>query len=255
SLFGPAQWRGGIAQGPDNYILSKSLPVEGGINRVLLRALPQAGKIVLTATSEGLKSAAIEIASHPVSITDGLSIALPNTGLTSYLGRGPTPPGDSITVTRKPVRIVNATAGASSDQAALSFDDNETTSWSNDGKLATGWIQYDLAQPALVSEITLKLGGWRTKSYPLRITVDGQEVFTGNTPQSLGYVTIPVKPMTGKQVKIELIGATVQRDAFGTIVELKNPANAATIGSAGNAKGTLNIIEAEVYEPVTQSQD
>jgi len=30
-LKGPAEWRGGIAQGPENYILSKDLPVEGGV--------------------------------------------------------------------------------------------------------------------------------------------------------------------------------------------------------------------------------
>lgn len=36
---GPAEWRGGIAQGKDNYILSKDLPVECGINRALIRSL------------------------------------------------------------------------------------------------------------------------------------------------------------------------------------------------------------------------
>ena len=49
-LQGPAEWRGGIAVGPDNYILSKELPVECGINRVILRSQPQAGKIVLNAS-------------------------------------------------------------------------------------------------------------------------------------------------------------------------------------------------------------
>src|SRR5690606_41546539 len=34
---GPMDWRGGIAQGPNNYILSESLPVEAGVNRVMLR--------------------------------------------------------------------------------------------------------------------------------------------------------------------------------------------------------------------------
>jgi hypothetical protein len=48
-LGGPAEWRGGIAQGPDNYILSKSLPAECGVNRVLVRATTNAGKIRLKA--------------------------------------------------------------------------------------------------------------------------------------------------------------------------------------------------------------
>ena len=86
--------------------------------------------------------------------------------------------------------------------------------------------------------------------YSLRITVDGKEVFSGNTPTSLGYVTIPVKPTRGKRVAIELSGSTVNRDAFGDIVELENQANAATSGSESTAKGNLNIVEVEIYEPV-----
>ena len=39
TLDGPAEWRGGLAQGPDNYILSKDLPVECGVNRVIIRSL------------------------------------------------------------------------------------------------------------------------------------------------------------------------------------------------------------------------
>lgn len=250
ALSGPAEWRGGIAQGPDNYILSRRLPVEGGVNRVIVRSATQAGKITLTAAAEGLKPATIEITSKPVRVTDGVGAALPDAGLPSYLQRGPTPRGESFRMVRKPVRIASVKAGANSDKAGLSFDDNEETSWSNDDSRATGWIQYELAQPATVNELTLKLGGWRSKSYPIRITVDGKEVFRGDTPQSLGYVTIPVKPTRGQRVAIELIGSTVQRDAFGNIVELENQANAATTGGQSTARGNLNIVEAEIYEPV-----
>ncbi|MES2465222.1 MAG: discoidin domain-containing protein, partial [Armatimonadota bacterium] len=143
-------------------------------------------------------------------------------------------------------------AGANGDKAALTFDDNEETSWSNGDNRAGGWIQYELAEPATVSELTLKLGRWRERSYPIRITIDGKEVFRGNTPQSLGYITIPVTPTRGRNVGIELIGATVNRDAFGGIVELENPANAATTGGSATAKGSLSIVEVEIYEPVTR---
>ncbi len=51
---GPAEWCGGIAQGKDNYILSKDLPVECGINRALLRSLTTAGKVRITAKADGL---------------------------------------------------------------------------------------------------------------------------------------------------------------------------------------------------------
>ncbi|RYX86365.1 DUF4982 domain-containing protein [bacterium] len=247
-LSGPAQWRGGIAQGPDNYILAKSLPVEGGINRVIVRSLPQAGKISLTASADGLKTATVALTSLPVKASDGVSSTFPDANLPSFLGRGATPRGEAIQMMRQPVRIASVKAGANSDKAALSFDDDEETSWSNDEALANGWIQYTLAQPATVSELTLKLGGWRSKSYPIRITVDGQEVFSGKTPQSLGYVTIPVKPTKGKSVGIELIGATVNRDGFGSIVEVENQANAATTGGQNMSKGNLNIVEVEIYE-------
>ncbi|HYX41718.1 MAG TPA: DUF4982 domain-containing protein, partial [Pyrinomonadaceae bacterium] len=80
SLVGPAEWRGGIAQGPDNYILAKSLPVENGVNRVIIRATPQAGKIVVRATADGLKPAAIEVVSRPVQVQDGLSLEMPDAG-------------------------------------------------------------------------------------------------------------------------------------------------------------------------------
>ena len=46
---GPAEWRGGIAQGKDNYILSKDLPVECGINRALIRSLTTPGTVRITA--------------------------------------------------------------------------------------------------------------------------------------------------------------------------------------------------------------
>jgi hypothetical protein len=250
SLTGAAEWRGGIAQGPDNYILSKSLPVEGGVNRVNVRSSTQAGSIGLTATAEGLKAATIELTSKPVQGNDGLSSVLPDTGVPSYLERGPTPAGESFQMIRKPVRIVSAKAGVNGDKAAQSFDDNEETSWSNDDNRANGWIQYELAQPATVNELTFKMGRWRERGYPIRITVDGKEVFRGETPQSLGYVTIPVKPTKGKNVGIELIGSAVNRDAFGNITELENQANAATTGGGNTAKGNLTIVEAEIYEPV-----
>jgi beta-galactosidase len=250
ALTGPAQWRGGIAQGPDNYILSKSLPVEGGINRVALRSQLQSGKISLTATAKGLKSASIELTSKAVSIKDGLSSFFPDAELPSYLDRGPTPRGASFQMLRQPIKIVGVKAGANLERAAQSFDDNERTSWSNDDDRAKGWIEYQLERPAKVSEITLKMGGWRNKSYPIRIKIDGTEVWSGDTPQSLGYITIPFEPTTGKTLSIELTGSTVQRDAFGAIVELENEANADTIGGGKAAKGSLNIVEVEIYEPI-----
>lgn len=249
TLAGPGEWRGGIAQGPGNYILSKSLPVECGVNRVIIRAGNHPGRILLSATSAGLKEAKVEIASQPVQMSNGLSLSSSADLLPAYLGRGPTPARNRVAVTRTSVRIVGVSTGVNSEKALSSFDDNEVTSWSNDGRLATAWIKYTLARPARIGEVTLKLGGWRTRAYPLRISVDDEVVFTGVTSQSLGYVTIPFSPAKGRSLKIELTGSARAFDAFGNIVELTDPKNAAVTGGSGDAKGTLEIVELEVYEP------
>ncbi|HZB44243.1 MAG TPA: hypothetical protein VE360_03315, partial [Pyrinomonadaceae bacterium] len=228
----------------------KALPVEGGVNRVLLRSTTEAGKVVVKATSAGLKPASVELVSRPVKVADGLSLEMPGDGLPSFEGRGPTPRGDSVTVTRRAVPIVSAAAGANADRAATSFDDNEVTSWSNDGKRATAWIEYEFARASRVGEVTLKLGGWRTRSYPVRVSVDGKVVFDGVTPQSLGYVTLSFAPASGKSLKIELTAAAAERDAFGQVTELADPKNAETAGGRGDAKGSLDIVEIEIYEPV-----
>ncbi|MBN1362256.1 MAG: DUF4982 domain-containing protein [Sedimentisphaerales bacterium] len=247
TVDGPAGWRGGIAQGPDNYILATSFPVECGVNRALIRSTTQAGKIVVRANAEGLKPASVEISSRAVEVIDGLARTFPAGGLPSYLGRGPTPTGPSFTVSRVSVPIVSASAGVNQDRAALSFDDNETTGWSNDGSLNTAWITYEFDQPAPVSEIGLKLSGWRTRSYPLRITVDGREVLKGDSERNLGYYMVSFPPVTGKSVTVELVGANRDRDAFNIVEITGQKDEAATLRSDRAARGTLNIIEVEFY--------
>jgi hypothetical protein len=172
---------------------------------------------------------------------------MPDAGLPSYLERGPTPAGESFKTTRHPVHIASVSAGANSDQTARSYDDDETTGWANDGKLATAWIKYEFDRAMSVGEVRLKLGGWRERSYPIRITVDGQEVFNGKTPTSLGYVTLPLKRVNGKSLKIELTGPSVSNDTTN-ITELNAPKNTTDPAlSGGEAKGTLNIFEVEIY--------
>jgi hypothetical protein len=256
-LKGPAEWRGGIAKGPDNYILSKSLPVECGVNRVLIRSKIEAGEITLTADSEGLKPAVVEVVSEPMKVIDGLSREIPGTGLPSYLGRGPTPRGPSYTVSRIPVRISDTSAGANADEADHSYDDNELTSWSNDGNVDTAWIKYDFAEPATVSEVVMKLHNWRRTSYSIRISVGEKEVYRGDTARSLGYVTIPFEPTVGKSLTVALQGVGREEDAFN-IVELSGQRDQAGDNS-GNRSGragesnNLKIVEIEIYEEVGSS--
>jgi beta-galactosidase len=243
---GPAEWRGGIAQGPDNYILAKSLPVEGGVNRVLLRSTTQAGDIVVTASAAGLRGATLTLHSLPVKVAGGLATPLAGASLPSRLGRGPTPSTPSYKVSRIAAQISAVAAGSNAEAAANSFDDDETTSWTSAKGADQAWIAYTLARPALLTEATFKLAGWRERSYPLRITVDGQEVYQGETPKNLGYVTLPLKPVRGSVVRIELVGLASENDAF-KLVEVANQAITDT-GANRTSTGVLSIVEAEFYE-------
>jgi hypothetical protein len=254
TLEGAAEWRGGIAQGPNNYILSKSLPVEGGINRVILRSLPQAGDIELIAMSNGLKSNSIKFASKPFTQENGLSLTKPSDGLASNLDRGATPLTSSYSISRIPLEVKSVRAGSNQNLAASSFDDNERTDWNNDGNLSTAWIEYELKKASNLSEITMKLNNFRTRSYPILITVDGKEVFRGNTERNLGYVTIPFTPIKGKNVKIELIDnkdVNLVGDVFGMEEVGGKKLDDGVARDDIQAKGRLSILEIEFYERVT----
>jgi hypothetical protein len=251
TLSGDATWRGGIAQGEGNYILSKSLPVENGVNRVLLRSTANAGKITLKASSENLKPAEIELNSKPFSSINGLSLEMPFDNLPVNLSRGATPFGESFTRTRQTIEIADVSSGSNSDKAKNSFDDNELTDWTSDGKSENAWIKYDLAQSASINQVVLKLIGWRTNSYPIQISVDDKIVFTGNSPRSLGYVTFSFPPTAGKSVKIALTGSASNRDAFGNIIEVTGtPDNQSSADKGG--KNMLGIVEAEIYAPISR---
>jgi beta-galactosidase len=64
-LTGSGTWRGGYNSGKINSINHPYLDLEAGINRVAVRAARTAGKITLTARSEGLKSATSAVESLP----------------------------------------------------------------------------------------------------------------------------------------------------------------------------------------------
>jgi beta-galactosidase len=246
-LEGAAEWRGGMAQGPDNYILSKDLPVECGVNRVLIRSTTQAGKIVLTAKADGLRPATLTLNTLPVMVKQGLSTQLPADGLPSNLSKGPTPLTPSFTWKRQALTIVKATAGAHADSAFESYDDNELTEWNNGRQLSDAWIEYELREVATVREVTFKLNNFRSRTYPILITVDGKEIFKGNTARSLGYFTAVCTPHKGKKVRISLLGNTTTQDNNSVEVSGKKLDDGVARNDA-NATGTLSIIEVEIYQ-------
>lgn len=247
-LEGAAQWRGGIAQGrEDNYILSTSVPVECGVNRVLLRAMNQPGRLHLTARAEGLTPATLNLESRPVDVVGGLSTNKPWEGLPSFLEYGPTPSGPSINATRLPIEITSTSAGANADDAIYSLDDNELTSWHSGGDSGDAWITYHFDKTQVIEQVCLKLDRWRTTSYPIRLLVDGKAVWSGNTPRSLGYVTLSFEPVRGRSLTVALDGVTSIKDEFGQIIEVAGEIDPSARDSR-SSRG-LSIVEAEIYGP------
>lgn len=252
-LEGEAEWRGGIAQGPGNYILSKELPVECGINRALLRSTTKARKITVTARAEGLPEAKLALETLPVTLVGGLSDYLPQYTLKGDLRKGETPLTPSYVDTKRDVAVVSVKAGAHQEKACASYDDNELSEWANDGQSATAWITYTLAREAEIDDICLKLNGWRSRSYPLEVYAGNQLVWSGNTDKSLGYVHLHVdKPVRSDEITIRMKGGTTDKDAFGQIIEVAGGAANDMEKRAKVDKGNYNlrIIEIEFLETI-----
>ena len=253
---GPAEWRGGIAQGKDNYILSKDLPVECGINRALIRSLTTPGTVRITAKADGLQSAEISLSSAPVEVKNGLSNYIPGDELEGRLTRGETPLTPSYKETKVDVNILSAVAGANQDEVIKSFDDNELSEWKNDGRLNSAWITYSLERAARVDEICMKLTGWRLRSYPLEIYAGDELIWSGETEKSLGYIHLNVKPVLTNEITIRLKGASKEGDGFGQIVEVAAPAaGELDLFKAKNGDKTnheLRIVEIEFKENLWQ---
>ena len=257
TLEGPAEWRGGIAQGPGNYAFATSLPVECGITRVLVRSTTEAGEVKLTAKAQGLGTATESWTTIPVEVVNGLSKHFPGELLPCRLERGETPLTPSYTDKKVDVQIVDVRAGVNQETATNSFDDNELSEWRNDGKLSTGWITYKLNRRAAVDDICMKLTGWRQRSYPLEIFAGKQLIWKGNTEKSLGYIHLNIEhPVLTDEITIRLKGATQDSDAFGQIVEVVEPAagelDLFKAKDGDKTRNELRIVEIEFLETLQQ---
>ena len=274
NLWGEAKWIGGIGtrdnkamQRPDdnrpaglldaaatknisdNYVGQMALPVECGVNRVLVRSTTNAGEIHLSACAEGLKPAYIEVKSEAVNSGK----YLPSLTLKPRLDRGETPLSPSFEEKAREIDIVSAKAGFDSEHANNSYDDNELSEWKNDGRPSTAWITYKLAKKAVVDDICVKLTGWRLRSYPLEIYAGKQLIWSGETARSLGYVHLkPTKAVQTNEITIRLKGAGKDKDAFGGIVEVAEPAagelDLFKAKNGGETKSELRIVEIEFLE-------
>ena len=233
----------------DNYVGAMNLPVECGVNRVLVRSTVNAGNINISAYAEGVKPAYITVKTNAVDADN----YLPQFTLEGRLDRGETPLTPSYTEKAKEVKIISAKTGYDSDNAARSFDDNELSEWKNDGRLSTAWIKYRLEKKTVIDDICLKLTGWRLRSYPLEIYAGKTLIWSGETERSLGYIHLkPTKQVKTNEITIRLKGAGKDKDAFGGIVEVAEPAagelDLFKAKNGGETKSELRIVEIEFLE-------
>ena len=233
----------------DNYVGAMSLPVECGINRILVRTTTNAGLIRLSAYADGVKPAYMEAESHRVEKEKHL----PQLTLNGLLSRGPTPLSPSYSEQAHSVNIVSAKAGFDAGHASRSYDDNELSEWKNDGRLTTAWIAYQLEKKTIIDDICLKLTGWRLRSYPLEIYAGETLIWSGETERSLGYVHLtPTRRVATDDITIRLRGAGKDNDAFGGIVEVAEPAagelDLLKAKDGEDTKNELRIVEVEFVE-------
>ena len=266
SLYGEGTWIGGIAHKEDvtrkdipmhseglldsaadqpvtdNYVGAMSLPVECGVNRILVRSNTTAGEIHLTASSE-LGEASVSMKTHEVSET-----SLPALTLPCHLEREETPLTPSYPQGPPVVAITGIRAGSNESEVHMTIDDNEVTEWRSDGEREHAWIEYQFAKKYSIGEVVLKLAGWRTKCYPLAIYAGKKKVWEGITPASLGYVHINIpKPVKSKTLRIEMLGPATDSSAFGEIKELAGGiANELERARSATGKVELRIIELEI---------
>ena len=248
SLMGEGQWIGGIGtRRADNYVGAMALPVACGVNRVLVRSTVHAGTITVYASAEGLNGVQQAVIKTNAVDTERLMPALT---LKGQLTRGETPLTPSYQERAVGIGIKTAKAGYDSEHAARSFDDNELSEWKNDGRLSTAWITYQLERKAVVSDICLKLTGWRLRSYPLEIYAGKKLIWSGDTERSLGYIHLtPTQPVKTDEITIRLKGAGKDKDAFGGIVEVTEPAagelDLFRAKNGADTKSELRIVEVE----------
>ena len=248
TLQGEGQWIGGIAmhgQDNDNFVGHTSLPVECGVNRILLRSTTQAGKMTLKAEAAGVASQSITLATQVPEENP-----LPQYTLPCYLQRGETPSTPSYNNRFSSVEIVSAEAGSNAQDLQASYDDNELSEWKSDGKPENAWATYHFNRQATVKKISLKLSGWRTLYYPLAVFAGNTKIWEGYTPPTLGYVHIDIKePVASNSLTIKMQGAATKKVEAGDTAELGG-GKAGELDRIATAKGAVNlrIVELDIME-------
>ena len=230
----------------DNYVGHMSLPAECGVNRILVRSTTTPGDIVLSVTADGLRPAYLTLHTQQAPAAD----VLPSLTLAPRLDRGETPSTPSYTDSFVTVGITGTKCGSNAADARNAYDDNELTEWKSDGERENAWVTYQLERKAAISEITLKLTGWRQKCYPLEVYAGKKKVWEGITPATLGYAHISIdRPVAAKELTIKMVGPAQDSKKFGMVKELAGGvANEMDRMKSAKGKTELRIVETDLLE-------
>ncbi len=230
----------------DNYVGLYDLPVECGVNRVLVKSTTNAGDINVSVCADGVRPAYLTLRTQAVDVP----AYMPQLSLKPRLTRGETPLTPSYTDSYVTVDVASVSGGCNTDGLKNTYDDNELTEWKSDGSKENAWITYHLDRKASVSEIVLKLTGWRSKCYPLEVWAGKRKVWEGITPATLGYVHLCVEqPVAASDVTIRMVAPVQDSSKFGLVKELAGGA-ANEMDRVKSAKGKveLRIVEADLLE-------
>lgn len=230
----------------DNYVGLYDLPVECGVNRVLVKSTTNAGDINVSVCADGVRPAYLTLRTQAVDVP----AYMPQLSLKPRLTRGETPLTPSYTDSYVTVDVASVSGGCNTDGLKNTYDDNELTEWKSDGSKENAWITYHLDRKASVSEIVLKLTGWRSKCYPLEVWAGKRKVWEGITPATLGYVHLCVEqPVAASDLTIRMVAPVQDSSKFGLVKELAGGA-ANEMDRVKSAKGKveLRIVEADLLE-------
>ena len=124
---------------------------------------------------------------------------------------------------------------------------SSVAAWAGDGRLARAWVQFEFDRPTRVDEVLLRLGSWRTTSYPLRVFADDKQVFEGVAPATVGYTTLRLPPTTTcRALRVQLAGAP-RGGGNAQVIEVTGKADGHGGGDAGGkARGKLVVHEIEL---------
>lgn len=254
----------------NNRIGSTELMLESGVVRVMIRSVRMHGQIRLFATpttcdgeKSRLKGASISIQSVPAPVRNGFYVdkngekieADRAANLPLYLDRGETPSTPSYENHLTYVPIKNIEVPVNFDQVPYLTDDNEandtkqypvSSKWSSDGLLSHAWLKVTLDRPASVRQISLRLDGFRSTSYPLQVYAEGKLVWEGYTPKTLGDCYIDIsEPVLTDAYEVRMVGPATVKEAFASMTELADRAKVSTEASKSNV---LSIYEIEFKE-------